>query len=54
MSMAAVSTDRPSAPPGEPVPSQRLLHGRDEIQIAHQGQIYRLRQTRNGKLILTK
>lgn len=54
MSMAAVSTDRPSAHSGEPIPSQRLLLGRDEIQIVHQGQVYRLRQTRNGKLILTK
>ncbi len=28
--------------------------GRKELVIAHQGEQYRLRQTRNGKLILTK
>ena len=28
--------------------------GRKEVVIAHQGEQYRLRQTRNGKLILTK
>jgi len=26
----------------------------DEIWIEHSGQLYRLRETRNGKLILTK
>ena len=54
MSMAAVSTDRPSAHPGEPITSKSLLHVRDEIHIAHQGQIYSLRQTRNGTLSSTK
>ena len=34
--------------------SQQLLQGRRELQILHQGQIYRLQQTRQGKLILTK
>ncbi|RPI61311.1 MAG: hemin uptake protein HemP [Planctomycetaceae bacterium] len=46
--------------------ADRLLHGeaviesgylfadRNEIQIRHEGQVYRLRVTRNGKLILNK
>ena len=32
----------------------QLLDGRAEIYIRHQGELYRLRQTRQGKLILTK
>lgn len=38
----------------QPLDSQQLLQGRRELQILHQGQIYRLQQTRQGKLILTK
>lgn len=34
--------------------SEALLAGRREIVIRHGGQIYRLRHTRNDKLILTK
>ena len=34
--------------------SAQLLDGRAEIYIRHQGELYRLRQTRQGKLILTK
>ena len=30
-----------------------FVHG-DEVLIQHQGEQYRLRRTRNGKLILTK
>ena len=37
-----------------PLDSQQLLQGRRELQILHQGQVYRLQQTRQGKLILTK
>lgn len=29
-------------------------YGRNEVVIEHRGEQYRLRQTRNGKLILTK
>jgi hemin uptake protein HemP len=36
------------------IPSEALLAGRPEVAIEHQGQIYRLRQTAQGKLILTK
>jgi hemin uptake protein HemP len=31
-----------------------LLRGRREVLIAHCDEVYRLRLTRNGKLILTK
>lgn len=34
--------------------SARLLRGRREILIRHGGECYRLRHTRNDKLILTK
>jgi hemin uptake protein HemP len=34
--------------------SRRLFDGTTEVRIHHEGQEYRLRQTRNGKLILTK
>lgn len=50
----------PSRPPAPPVTtpvsvdSRTLLQGREVISIVHNGEIYRLRQTRQGKLILTK
>ncbi|MBI5725168.1 MAG: hemin uptake protein HemP [Planctomycetes bacterium] len=34
--------------------STRLFSGKNEVQILHDGQIYRLRVTKNGKLILNK
>lgn len=36
------------------IASAVLLGGRREVQIDHQGQVYRLRLTSLGKLILTK
>jgi len=36
------------------VDSQALLQGRNTLLIHHQGEVYRLQQTRQGKLILTK
>ena len=36
------------------IASGDLLAGAAEVQIEHQGVRYRLRQTRRGKLILTK
>lgn len=36
------------------VDSQRLLQGRNEVLIRHNNETYRLRHTRNDKLILTK
>ncbi len=40
-------------PPGA-IPTDFLFRGTQEILIAHKGEHYRLRITRNGKLILTK
>ncbi|MBI3140591.1 MAG: hemin uptake protein HemP [Rhodocyclales bacterium] len=42
------------ATPAAPIPSAELLRGRREAVIAHRDELYRLRETRNGKLILTK
>lgn len=36
------------------VASQTLLRGAREVLIRHGGEVYRLRHTRNDKLILTK
>jgi hemin uptake protein HemP len=44
---------RPMAPQ-RPLDSVALLGNRGEVEIAHQGETYRLRRTRQGKLILTK
>ena len=43
-------------PPGPPqrFSSATLLQGAPEIEIEHNGAVYRLRQTSQGKLILTK
>jgi hemin uptake protein HemP len=43
--------DDPRQPP---VPSDALLRGRRLVEIAHNGEVYRLQATRLGKLILTK
>lgn len=37
-----------------PLESAELFGGRDEVLIAHGNETYRLRRTRQGKLILTK
>jgi hemin uptake protein HemP len=37
-----------------PLDSAALLGARGEVEIVHQGETYRLRRTRQGKLILTK
>lgn len=34
--------------------SEKLLCGEKEVLIVHHGELYRLRETRNGKLILGK
>jgi hemin uptake protein HemP len=50
-----------SSPPADPVrslprnlTSREILRGDTEVTISHNGEIYRLRVTRNGKLILQK
>lgn len=53
------STTRSSAPGASSartaeVDSTRLLQGQREVVIRHGGEVYRLRHTRNDKLILTK
>lgn len=37
-----------------PLPSEQLLRGQRSVEIHHNGAIYRLQATRQGKLILTK
>lgn len=37
-----------------PIRSESLFTQNDEVLISHLGEHYRLRRTRNGKLILTK
>ena len=46
------SGDRPGLP--ETIAADRLFRGQQEVLIRHQGETYRLRITRNGKLILNK
>lgn len=41
-------------PADAPIPSDELLRGRTSLHIAHNGAIYRLQATRQGRLILTK
>ncbi len=54
-------TETPSPEPRETaavaaprVSTTTLFEGRAELEIDHRGEIYRLRITRTGKLILTK
>lgn len=54
-----LSTDSPTAPGRKPaspgiIPTDALFQGSQEILISHNGEHYRLRITKNGKLILTK
>lgn len=48
------ANERSGPPQAIIIDSRALLNGRDTIDIAHQGELYRLRLTRQGKLILTK
>ena len=45
--------DRPANEPPL-LDSAQLLGGRKQVAISHGGELYSLRLTRNGKLILTK
>ncbi|MEQ9406680.1 MAG: hemin uptake protein HemP [Fuerstiella sp.] len=57
-------TDDDSAPPKNPKTDLRpaetpvrftqLADGKNELTIEHEGQLYRLRATKNGKLLLNK
>lgn len=48
----ATAPSRPASAPA--VDSRALLGGAREIEIHHGGAVYRLRHTRNDKLILVK
>jgi hemin uptake protein HemP len=50
---SATATLRPSTPLRR-INSRELLGAAQEVEISHTGQIYRLRLTALGKLILTK
>ena len=59
MSNAFHPPSRPAPAPAPTVPpprlnSESLLSGCREVEIEHAGQVYRLRLTALGKLILTK
>lgn len=53
-----LAKDSQSSPSAQAMPSSvrssDLLHGQRELLIIHEQEVYRLRITRNGKLILTK
>lgn len=44
----------PNQPPTSVLTSKELLGERRELVILHEGELYRLRVTKNNKLILTK
>lgn len=46
--------DRPAPPARPALTSAALLGGRSTVLIEHRGALYELRETRLGKLILTK
>ena len=49
--------DERKAEPGAPadtISSEELFRGTREVRIRHAGEVYRLRLTRSGKLILHK
>lgn len=48
----AQSAQAPATPPL--LDSQTLLRGQNAVAITHNGALYRLQTTRQGKLILTK
>jgi len=49
-----VPTPARAADPPPRLHSPQLFGPHRELEILHQGQVYRLRQTQQGKLILTK
>lgn len=48
------SGDSPAADTASVVASQDVLRGQKSVAISHNGALYRLQTTRQGKLILTK
>ncbi|QRQ88477.1 hemin uptake protein HemP [Cupriavidus oxalaticus] len=51
---ALVRDSLSSAPAGEPVALDAIMRGNSTLPILHNGEVYTLRVTRYGKLILTK
>lgn len=51
---APLSTIRAGLPAHQAIDSAELLRGGKAIAISHNGEVYRLQTTRQGKLILTK
>nr|WP_115703868.1 hemin uptake protein HemP [Cupriavidus taiwanensis] len=51
---ALVRDSLSSAPAGEPVALEAIMRGASTLPILHNGEVYTLRVTRFGKLILTK
>ncbi|WP_373378073.1 hemin uptake protein HemP [Cupriavidus nantongensis] len=51
---ALVRDSLSSAPAGEPVALEAIMRGASTLPILHNGEVYTLRVTRYGKLILTK
>jgi len=51
---AAAQAAVPPQPSVQPLDSQQLLRGQNVVAITHNGALYRLQTTRQGKLILTK
>jgi len=49
----AESANSPSSEQAR-ISSTELLRGRQQLEIDHAGEVYRLRITKTGKLILTK
>ena len=43
-----------SGAPADTISSEELFRGTREVRIRHAGEVYRLRLTRSGKLILHK
>lgn len=53
-SPARASATQSNATSGGAIRSEALLQGKREALILHAGEVYRLRLTKNGKLLLTK
>jgi hemin uptake protein HemP len=52
--MPGAAEAQPGLPTLRRIDSQALLGAAQEVEIVHAGQLYRLRRTALGKLILTK
>jgi hemin uptake protein HemP len=53
-SQVTAPAQAPAAGSSPVLSSQSVLQGRSQVAIEHNGAVYRLQTTRQGKLILTK